>query len=509
MYKHWFVSRQKRQLTTILSALVAFSDVCVGRQWAGNTELQLAFEDELGRRNITEHGSLRARRTGQGGGGTRTLFKQMKDLGLIFTETENNKCRLTLLGEELVKGNISFVSAMRLQLKRYQYPSASSWSGSGGIEHHFHVHPFQFMLRLLRDTRLENSLTMEEMYGIVIHHADSDSNEVFNDVVKRILKYRDEDKTDFISDTPTKAYSNIANTFFNYLSLTQFIDRGFKSISIRSGKESEVDDFIEASPTFIIHPELTENYQRKYGRGTSSKDLRNFASNKSVSKKELQEARIRKEYVLLALRTPVIGITHDIVQIISENTGIDERAVEKFLTANYKNGNVSDFFAAYRELAYMGRAGATDFEKATCEIFHKIFGMRAEHTGPIGNTPDVFVESSEYKFCGIIDNKAYKNGYSISGDHKRVMKDVYIPNYKKYGKTKFPLAFFAYIAGSFGKNINTQLDEIHKNTGINGSAVPVYIFINIAQDYAEKGLTHDFLKKVFSLNREVTLSDIQ
>ena len=89
------------------------------------------------------------------------------------------------------------------------------------------------------------------------------------------------------------------------------------------------------------------------------------------------------------------------------------------------------------------------------------------------------------------------------------MKDVYIPNYKKYGKTKFPLAFFAYIAGSFGKNINTQLDEIHKNTGINGSAVPVYIFINIAQDYAEKGLTHDFLKKVFSLNREVTLSDIQ
>ena len=509
MYKHWFVSRQKRQLTTILNALIAFSDVCIGKVWAGNTELQLAFEDELGRRNITEHGSLRARRTGQGGGGTRTLFKQMKDLGLIFTETENNKCRLTLLGEELVKGNISFVSAMRLQLQRYQYPSASSWAGSGGIEHNFNVHPFQLMLRLLRDKRLENYLTMEEMYGIVIHYADSDSNEVFNNVIERILKYRSGDKTDFIADTPTKTYSNIANTFFNYLSLTQFIDRGFKSISIRSGKKREIDDFIETSPAFIMHPELTENYQRKYGRGTSSKDLRNFASDKSVSKKELQEARIRKEYVLLALRTPITGITPDIVKTISENTGIDERIVEKFLTANYKNGNVSDFFAAYRELAYMGRTGAVDFEKATCEIFRKIFGMRAVHTGPIGNTPDVFVESDEYKFCGIIDNKAYKNGYSISGDHKRVMKDVYIQNYKKYGKTKLPLAFFTYIAGSFGKNINTQIDEIHRDTGINGSAVPVHIFINIAQDYAEKELTHDFLKKVFSLNREIILSDIQ
>ena len=56
MYQHWFVSRQKRQLTTILSALIAFSDVCVGKKWSGNHELQFEYEDELQRRNITEHG---------------------------------------------------------------------------------------------------------------------------------------------------------------------------------------------------------------------------------------------------------------------------------------------------------------------------------------------------------------------------------------------------------------------------------------------------------------------
>ena len=52
-YNHWFVSRQKRQLTTILPALVAFNDVCVGHEWC--RELQLDYEDVLGGRDITEH----------------------------------------------------------------------------------------------------------------------------------------------------------------------------------------------------------------------------------------------------------------------------------------------------------------------------------------------------------------------------------------------------------------------------------------------------------------------
>ena len=158
MYKHWFVSRQKRRLTQILPALIAFSDVCLGQKWAGNVELQLKFEDELQNRSITEHGNLRARRAGNGGGGTRTLFKQMKDLGLVFLEEENGHCQLTLVGEELVKGNITFVDAIRMQLKRYQYPSAACWSGSGSVSHDIKVHPFQFMFRLLREPKLEGKL---------------------------------------------------------------------------------------------------------------------------------------------------------------------------------------------------------------------------------------------------------------------------------------------------------------------------------------------------------------
>ena len=107
----------------------------------------------------------------------------MKDLGLVFLEDDNRKCRLTLIGEELVKGNITFVDAMRLQLKRYQYPSAAVWSGSGSVDHSIKVHPFQFMFRLLREPRLENTLTMEEMI-------DTLKGLVFNSFERTTVKER-------------------------------------------------------------------------------------------------------------------------------------------------------------------------------------------------------------------------------------------------------------------------------------------------------------------------------
>lgn len=509
MYSHWFVSRQKRKLTTILQALIAFSDICVGEIWSGNQELQFKFEDELQNRDITSHGTLRARREGTGGGGIRTLFKQLKDLGLVFTEDECKKCQLTLIGESIVKGELTFVDAMRLQLQRYQYPSASTWSGSGAIDHTFKIHPFQFLFRLLRDPRLNGVLYMDEMSGLVIHYAKSDSKECFEDIVDLILKHRQNVKLpEFIYDTTTKTYQDIANTFFNYISLCQYTDKGIGSISVRRGKEKEIDNFIQETPTYLKHPELAENYIRAYGRGTATKDLRRFDGSRVLPQKLLNEARIRKEYVLLALKTPITGITPDIVLSITSSTGIDEKTVENFLIKNYPVGNIDDFFISYKELAHMGRSGAKDFELATCEMFRKIFKMKAEHVGPIGNTPDVFIESEEANFCGILDNKAYKNSYCISGDHLRVMEDVYIPNYKQYGHTEKPLAFYSYIAESFGSNMNTWLSKITADSGVSGSAMPVDLFINFAQNYAHNGYDHNKIKEVFSVNREVKLADI-
>ena len=511
-YEHWFVSRQKRKLTTILPALIAFSDVCVGKEWSGNHELQFKFEDELQKRSITEHGKLRARKTGNGGGGIRTLFKQLKDLGLVFTEEENGFCRLTLIGEALVKGSISFVDGMRMQLQKYQYPSATSYKGSGSVSKRFKIHPFQFIFRLLLDERLENTLFQNELSDIVIHLADSDNRECYEKVVSDILYFRNTGTIRNPAPKPPgdeKTYSNIANTFFNYISLTQYVDRGFGSLMLRQERRNKVEEFIQPNPRFFLYPEYEENYIRAFGRGSAAKDLRDFSKEKAKTPKELAERRIQQEFVLLSLSRPIKKITNDIVVHIAENTGIDELVVENVLITNYPHGNIGDFFTSYRELAHMGQAGATEFEKATVELFQNVFHMKAVHVGPIGNTPDVFVESDEEHFCGILDNKAYKDGYSIIGDHKRRMVDEYIPNYKQYGNTDYPLAFFSYIAGTFGSNIDSQIKSITTQTGVKGSAMPVDILIDFAEDYENNHRTHRDLLNLFSVGRQIKLKDIE
>lgn len=153
------------------------------------------------------------------------------------------------------------------------------------------------------------------------------------------------------------------------------------------GKETDVDTFIEENPSFIPRPDLTENYLRRYGRGHAAMDRRNFDREKPLSQKELNEARIRREYVLLALKTPITGITSDIVVEVSSSTGIDEITVERFLVKNYPHGNIDDFFLSFKGLAHLGTSGARDFELATCEMFKKVFHMETRHVGPIGNTP--------------------------------------------------------------------------------------------------------------------------
>lgn len=508
-YQHWFISRQKRQLTQILPSLICFHDVCEGQVWSGNGALQLQLEDELAKRSITKHGSLRARRTKEGGGGTRTLFTQMKDLGLIFVEDDNGRAHLTLIGEDLIKANITFVDAMRIQLSRFQYPSATRWSGSGAIDHQIKVHPFLFMFRLLRDSRLSQYITMEEMKLIIIHEAVSDSEACFEKVAQDILDYRATGiNANRIKDTDTGKFNDIANTFFNYIELTQYVDRGNRRIIVRPGKESDIDALISNQQKFIQHPDIQENYQRTFGIGRSTKDLRSFDGKKSASRKELEEARIKSEYALLRLQMPITGIDREVVEIIANRTGIDDRTVEMFLIKTFPHGSTDDFFLTYKDYAYGGRKYAAEFELATVEIFRKIFGMTAKHVGSIGNTPDVFVESDAERYCGIIDNKAYENGYSIPGDHRRRMVDEYIPNVEAYAGAKYPLGFYSYLSTDFGKKINEQLKSITDETGVNGSAMPVDLMIDFAQDYASKGYNHRNVLDVFSVNRKVSISDL-
>lgn len=515
-FNHWFVSRQKRDLVPVQDVLESFNQFCVGKEWTKH--LQLDWEDRLNQDEITVAGPHRSRRVNLGGGAIRTNFKQLKDLGLVYSDNDDI-CHLTIAGEEILSGKVSFVEGMTRQLQRYQYPSALTVSGTASIDKRFTIHPFQFMVRLVLDDRLQNQSFMDELAYIVIHDAESDWDSNFQAVVRKILDFRngntqlvDERKAEEVNES----FRNIANTLINYLSVTHLIEKIPKGYQLNSSKTAEAMEFAfpplkligSSNPDILYDP---ESYLRQYGRGTKAKDHHVFSGSRSRSKNARTEAKLEQAYNKLAAQIPITNITSTIIDTLANSTGIQPRQVERFLIDHHPNGDLDEFYTTFKDLAIQGTDKAIEFEKATQALFASIFGYRAEHIGQMGDTstPDVFIESDKGRFCGIIDNKAYKDGFSITGDFHRKMVHEYIPNINKYVNPNYPLAFFCYIGHKFGKNIDSQIQAIYRESGIPGSAISTDLLIKMSQLYEQGKMNDDDVKDVFSLNREIRYSDLE
>ena len=158
-------------------------------------------------------------------------------------------------------------------------------------------------------------------------------------------------------------------------------------------------------------------------------------------------------------------------------------------------------------MAFKGRDEATEFEKATVELFRDVFGYKTKHVGPIGLTPDVLLESDECQYQAVIDNKAYSH-YSINNDHHNRMVHNYLNNISRYSNSPYKMAFFTYIAGGFGNNIEKQIESIRQETGIAGSAISVSNIIKLVETHEKIPKSHDDIRKIFSVNRQVLMSDL-
>lgn len=84
----------------------------------------------------------------------------------------------------------------------------------------------------------------------------------------------------------------------------------------------------------------------------------------------------------------------------------------------------------------------------------------------------------------------------------------YIGNIANYSKSDKPLAFFSYIVGGFGSNIDKQLRNIADATGVDGSAMSVSNVIKMVEQHKESPYTHQKIRDIFSVNRQVLMSDI-
>ena len=84
----------------------------------------------------------------------------------------------------------------------------------------------------------------------------------------------------------------------------------------------------------------------------------------------------------------------------------------------------------------------------------------------------------------------------------------YIEGFRNYCDSDKPLAFFSYIAGGFGTNIDGQLRRIVEETGVHGSAVAVSRVIQMVEKQQDQLYSHAQIKQLFSLDRQIVLADL-
>lgn len=517
MLNYWWVTRPKRKLNSIPEVLASFADLSLNQEWEGQRNSHLAYEDALEEAGLKRKGERRD----QTGGGGRTYKAWLVSLGLIFTQESTGKIKLTLAGEAIMNGD-SPVEVLKGQILKYQFPSSFSIGRGVQVSSRFKIRPFRFLLKLMADEKIKY-LTEEEIAKVIVTEAENESDKCYNYIVDRIIQFRNYGdaclEEDFFTKyksskgavNPAHPYSHLmdlANTIINWLEYTQLVKRDSGQVAVLDDKREEVKSILADKPNFIDRPEQHEYFQRKYGLDPKHrKDNRNLALTKTVTAAMIARQKIMQAYIAESLEKPITRITPQVVDYIINVTGIDGKTVENVLVETYPNGSVGAFMTKYFEMAFKGRDEATEFEKATVELFQDVFGFEARHVGPIGLTPDVLVLSDEDGYQAILDNKAYHK-YTISNDHFNRMVHNYIGNISSYGDGDKSLAFFSYIAGGFGTNIDKQLKNIVDATGVSGSAVSVSNMIKLVEQHNQTPYSHKRIKEIFSVNRQVLLSDL-
>lgn len=517
MLNYWWVTRPKRKLNAIPEVLAAFTDLLLNQEWDGQRDSHLAYEDALEAAGLKRKGERRD----QTGGGARTYKAWLVSLGLIFKQESTGKMKLTLAGEAILNGD-SPVEVLTNQILKYQFPSSFSLGKGVQVSERFKIRPFRFLLKLLDDDKI-GYLTEEEIGKIVITEAENESDKCYNYIVDRILQFRNFGdaclEADFFDKyqsskgevnpvDPYRHLTDVANTLINWIEYTQLAKREDGKLELLNDKRAEVRKILYDNPSFIDRPEQHEYFQRKYGVDPKhKKDNRNLTMTQTITYMVIARQKVMQAYIAESLERPITKITPTVVDFIQRRTGIDEKTVEDILLAAYPNGSIGAFMTKYFEMAFKGRDEATEFEKATVELFQDVFGFKAKHIGPIGLTPDVLLLSDSEGYQAILDNKAYHK-YSINNDHYNRMVYNYIGNIDNYSQSNNPLAFFTYIAGGFGSNINNQLRMIVDATGVNGSAMSVSNMIKMVEQHKDKPYSHLRIRDIFSVNRQILMSDI-
>ena len=266
------------------------------------------------------------------------------------------------------------------------------------------------------------------------------------------------------------------------------------------------------APPLITRTSEYEYFQRKYGLGVHhQRDNRKFNATASVSANQAERSKVLLTLWDILANQPIKSIDADVINKISQKTGINPKKVETIITAVGVQPSYDTFEQKYLQLSMGGTAFAKEFEQATEGVFGSAgLGFETDWIGAHPNNPDVLVVSNESgsEFSGILDAKAYKE-YSINGDHRRRMVHVYIPKYKVHNHNgkDVDLAFFSYIAGGLGSTIDKGIEAIYQETKVKGFAITAQELLQLLRRHRTKPFSKLELKNLFTLNRRILPTD--
>lgn len=547
---YWFFSRPHRKLIRIPKTLAAFAGVAAGREWSGNTDLQIEFETRLEQLDLKRAGGDHTERAvGRGGSGGRTHAKLLYSLGLFFlhreTATADEEVHLTLAGQALVDQEDA-LPILRKQVMAFQFPSAYSVSPRVNVDRKFRLRPFVMLLKLLKHPDLGGYLTDQEIAACVIGDAVSHSDREANRIAARILSFRaigvaslDPDfarKMDPSRGGNKKSAEELINSTLNYIANTavQWIRyTGYATpvpgdyygiddatvTALNVDMEHEIDAAIKEwgnKPLLTMYEpkgdqfggqEAAKAFQRTYGVKVGMvKDQRAIRDIRSKSELDRTTGLVSASLTHLYATQIVTEPTDEVIDAVVNHSGLDRKSVERALATLISSpaAGLSAFLDRYEQMAFSGTDEAINFEKATEQVLQETFGLGSRHVGQKGTVPDVEVWSEDWG--GIIDTKAYA-AYDLPHDHQLRMHADYVPDYAA-GVLGRPLEFFMYVSGGFAPRFNAKLHNVIEKAGVSGSGISIRPWRQLIAGYPGSGLTHDDLLRLWSSGREVTTADV-
>lgn len=503
---HWFVTRPKRKLILVPELIKIFAATTEGKQWNRNRQIQLQFE-----RALTDAG-WKAQNISDDGSGGRTYAALLYMFGLWY---EDEVVHMTNAAKEIINGISNPVAVMTKQLIDFQYPSPYSVKRNVNISRDIQLQPFRFILNMLLETEIME-ITQQEI-GFCLAPFAKKMKDV-NLCAGKVIEFRqDEDKVirEALKTTGRdKTYlKDLGNTIVNQFEYSGYFeeDPDIKSLKIRQNKISEIKSFLaERRKTLLQNPDDKAKFQRRYGSGIAKGKDYSRSHREPMDISPNQRIVLEKFFVLTTQR-PVFSIDDDIIYKISSEIGASSKFVRETLDHLPLNITGNEFEDTYLRLSSGGRSTATDFERKTSALIKEGFGLETLWVGSKPRHPDIIVFMNQQEHAhGIIDTKAYTD-YSLPIDHRNKMAVNYVPGFETYTfqGIEYKLAFYSYVAGNYGSNIQNSFEELLGMTNIPGSYITAKDLLILYHMHKDASFSQWDLKKIFSCNKQIKPNEIK